>query len=594
MKTGDLAAVRLLAPLWGATVLLAACGGGGGGGGGGAPGGNPPGAPGPVAVSGRITFERPSRNADHTLNFQLTEREPARGIVVELRAATDGRVLATATTDADGDYAADIAGTSFTVRARAELRRAGSGGFGFTVRDNTADRALYTLDSAVVTPAGSAVTVDLHAPTGWDGAGYGATRAAAPFAILATIWRGVTLLQQTEPGLTLPAFDLYWSPRNRGEEPAGECAGRVDPPSGRLGSTFFNATSEPASQGCAAVPAGIYLLGDADGTLDDDADEFDESVIAHELGHYYEALLARSDSVGGPHTLLSVLDPRVALSEGFGNAFQGLVLGDRVYRDALGSTGNRVFFFDLDRLSQPVRSVRDYYSEACVGELLWDFADADDQQDVDRDQLGLGFPALHAVWRNDLSATPALTGIHVVARALRERYPQHAADIDTLLAGCGISGSDDFASGESGPDEDPGAVPLYRPATLGLPLTVTSTDRYANSGASFDHAWNRLGARRLIRVELPVTGSVTITAIAAVGADPDFVLWQRGVDQCPLSGACSGTDDSAATGREEATYTNRPAGTYVLEVYECSNLGERCRPGPARGDTTIQVTVTQP
>ncbi|TAK55120.1 MAG: hypothetical protein EPO25_05000 [Gammaproteobacteria bacterium] len=577
------------------TSLLAGCGGGGSPsvGDGIAVVGSAPG-PAQLVVSGRITFERPSRNADHTLNFQLTGREPARGVAVELRAAADGRVLATVATDADGAYAANIAGTSFTVRARAELRRAGPGGFGFTVRDNTAGQALYTLDSAVVTPGGSAVTVDLHAPAGWTGTGFGATRAAAPFAILDTAWQVRELLQQTEPGLTLPEFQIYWSPLNRGEEPGGACEGRPDPATGRIGSSFFTASGRPASDSCPAIPAGIYLQGDADGTLDDDADEFDESVIAHELGHYYEAFLARSDSMGGPHALLSVLDPRAALSEGFGNAFQSFVLGDPVYRDTLGTAGQRVFHFDLDRLSQPVLSVRDYYSEACVAELLWDFADADDLQDVDRDRLGLGFAALHAVWRNDLVATPALAGIHVIARALRERHPQHAADIDALLAGCAISGSDDFASGETGPDEEPGALPLYRPATLGLPLTVISTDRYAAAGETFDRAWNRFGTRRFIRVELPASGGMTITASAATGSDPNFVLWRRGVDQCPQGGACSGADDSAATGREEAIFTNRPAGTYVLEVYECSNLGRRCRPGPARGETAIEVTVTQP
>ena len=79
-------------------------------------------------------------------------------------------------------------------------------------------------------------------------------------------------------------------------------------------------------------PDGIYILGDfAAG----DTDEFDQSVIAHEFGHYFEDRFGRSDSIGGDHGgSATLVDLRVAFGEGWGNAFSGMVLGDPIYRDS--------------------------------------------------------------------------------------------------------------------------------------------------------------------------------------------------------------------------------------------------------------------
>ena len=81
-------------------------------------------------------------------------------------------------------------------------------------------------------------------------------------------------------------------------------------------------------------PDGIYILGDFT-ALGGDTDEFDQSVIAHEFGHYVEDRFGRSDSIGGDHGgSATLLDLRVAFGEGWGNAFSGMVLGDPIYRDS--------------------------------------------------------------------------------------------------------------------------------------------------------------------------------------------------------------------------------------------------------------------
>ena len=302
-----------------ATVLgisLTACGGGGGGGGGGAPP-----VTGTINLSGRITFDHPSINVgSQTLNFTTLDRRPARGVVVEILRSSDSSVLVATTTDSNGDYAASFASTSYRVRAKAQMQRAGAGSFDFRVVNNTAGNALYVLDSSIITPTTSAVVTNLNAATGWGGASYTGTRAAAPFALMDMIWRAKELILAAEPTLNFPALNLHWSATNR----AGGCNGQPNPATGEIGTSFYLDGTIPAGGVCPSVPPGIYILGDASGNMDDDTDEFDPSVIAHELGHYYEDKFSRSDSMGGPHGLDSKLDLRIAFSEGFGNAFPGV------------------------------------------------------------------------------------------------------------------------------------------------------------------------------------------------------------------------------------------------------------------------------
>ena len=571
---------------------LASCGGGGGGGGGGPP--PPPPPVGNITLSGRITFDRPTRTASHTHNFSVTQRLPARGVAVEVLRSSDLAVLATVPADANGNYVANFASTRFIVRARAQLLRASPGSYDFEVRDNTANGALYVLDAAAVTPTSNTMAVDLNAGTGWDGVRFSGTRAAAVFAILDVAWQAQDLVHQAEASLDMRALDFFWSSANRAEDPVGACAGQPDPVTGQIGTSFFLAISFPASGGCPAIPAGIYVLGDASGDLNDDPDEFDNSVIAHEFGHYYEFFFSRSDSMGGPHGLSSLLDFRVAMGEGWGNAFQGFVHNDSFYRDTFSASGAFGFFFDMDRRSAPFARAVDYYSEACVAEILWDLFDPAGTPDVVVDNVGLGFGPLHAVMRNEVANTPAMTGIWVPVIGLRNRFPAQQADINVFLNDCQISGSDQFALGESGPGGDPFAVPVYHSAGFGVPFNITSINRFFDAGDTYYRSYNRQGARRYLRIVLAATGGMTVTAQGPVGSDPDFFLYRIGVDQCPTGGACDGTNDSVATGREDATFANLPAGTYTLEVFECSNLGEQCRPGPPLGDTTIQMTVTQP
>lgn len=581
-----------------AALGLSACGGGGGGGGG---GGTTPPPSGNVTVSGTVTFDRPTYNSNNTLNFVTTERLPVRGATVEILRASDRSVLASTTTDGTtGNYSASIASNTFIVRVKAQLLKSGTGGYDLEVRNNTSGNALYTLDSSTVTPSGSSARVDLNAPTGWVNGSYVNTRAAAPFAILYMLWEAKLKLQAAEPGLLLPAIDVYWSTQNTGTD----CdQGQPDPTTGQLGSTFYVGATIPASAICAATPPGIYVLGDASS----DSDEFDASVIAHEFGHYYEDALSRSDSLGGPHYLNTRHDLRLAFSEGWGNAFQSMVLDSPWYRDTFThvQVGDSSFAFNIETNTSPYTAVvtNGWFAEASVQEFLWDAYDGIGESVGGQvtDAIDLGYPAIHVVMRNEMANTEAMTSIYVMASGLEDRNPALQAAIRARLQAEGIFGQGEFGLNEaavgasSGWPADQDAVPVYWPVSFGVRTSVVSTDLFADVGEDFYVAYNRLGGRRYLRIDLPEPGGgLRITAEGpTVDSDPDFYLYRAGVDQCPNGGACSGYDDSVGTGVEEATFVGLAAGTYVLEVSECSNLGQICSLASPLGPTSIDVVVTR-
>jgi hypothetical protein len=116
-------------------------------------------------------------------------------------------------------------------------------------------------------------TVDLTAPTGWDGAAYTNPRVAAPFAVLDAIYNGILLVVAEDPNANFAPLDAFWSPANSTTTGSGTFDERVD--SGELGTSFYSGDR-------------LFLLG-MDG---DDAEEFDDHVIVHEWGHYFRTASA--------------------------------------------------------------------------------------------------------------------------------------------------------------------------------------------------------------------------------------------------------------------------------------------------------------
>lgn len=579
-----------------ALVILCAagCGGGedsedvaGGSFAGGSPAPAQPGSGSGVTLSGKITFDLVPSVPGFGLDYASTTQKPARGVTVELRSGA--AVLATTVTDASGGYSFNAApNLDVSLRVRAEMVRTGAPSWDFRVLDNTGGEALYALAGAQFNTGTADSTRDLNAPSGWGGSSYTGARSAAPFAILDVIYDSVQLVLGAQPAASFPALRLYWSPSNR---PAVGASG-PDPETGEIGTSFF-----------ANVPqagAAIFLLGAAN----DDTDEYDRHVIAHEWGHYLETMFSRSDSIGGPHALGDQLDMRVAFGEGWGNAFSAMATARSVYSDSSGAGQRHAFTFDLEGPAFPgfANPAPGWYSEESVQELLYDLFDAHVDASGDQtavDDVALGFGPIFAVLSGRQRTSVALTSVFPFLSALRADRPAQAATIDALAAANGIAkSSDDYGNAETsfGRQETGDFHSVYSQLAVGGgPVNVCSLDSFKSDTTG---STNKLASRRFLKLTVQNAGPHTFTAraVALIGgtADPDMVLHRAGT-VARSEGAPSAECTSLAPSQCSETFTQTlSAGEYVLEVYEWSNTNTAGDSSPPLGRTCFDVTVTSP
>ena len=536
---------------------LAACGGGGGGGSGGG-GGTP-------TISGRITFDRVpfSSNNNQGLSYANTSAQPAREVIVELIPSGGGTALATTTTDSNGNYVLTApANTSAFVRARAQARRTTSPAFNLRVLNNTNSNALYVLDGAVFNTGSTNLTKDLNAGSGWGGTSYTGTRAAAPFAILDTLYAAVKFTQDNGASVDLPALDAYWSPLNNPND--------GDVSSGNILSTLYRGpSSDPADP-----PPGIYVLG----LEDNDTDEYDQHVIAHEFQHYLEDAISRTDTPGGSHSPDERLDLRLAFSEGFANAYSAMVLNNPAYRDSQGAQQGLSFSFNMESNSA---SPAGWYNEASIQSLAWDLFDsAADAPDA----IAIGYRPMYEVFAGALRTTPAMTSVYPFLTALKARGDVPSAPVNSLATAQDIRANDAWATGETNSGSVPQALPIYTDITLNAtPVTLC--------GSVTAGSFNKVGNRRFLRFNLNAAQLVAIRAqYTAAGStapfvpdpDPDIVLWRSGFLDI----------SEEALPNEELLTRTLEAGEYVIEVYEWSYVDRTYSASQRRGVTCFNVSVT--
>jgi hypothetical protein len=548
-----------------ASLLLSACGGG-------SDGGTGP-APASVTISGRITFDRIGFDTTlgNGLNPTAPVESPARQVTVQAIDASSNAVLATATTDANGSYSVSVpSNRNLFIRARAEMVKTGTAPtWNFSVHNNTdpgTSDALYTLDGNGASSGAADSTRNLRAPTGFGTTSYTGERAAAPFAILDTAFRAKELVLTAAPNTEFPELRLFWSDRNK---PGDGVTNRFCPDTGDIITTSYQVFGPTDRDSCNQTNSdGIYILGDfASGA--GDTDEFDQSVIAHEFGHYLEDRFGRSDSIGGQHGNDLPLDLRVAFGEGWGNAFSGMVLGNSIYRDSQMGVQDD-FSFDLEADADAGDGATEgWFSEFSVGEILWDLFDSVNEPG---DTVSLGFaPIYAAITSTALKDTDALTSIFAFSGALRAGTPAAAAGLDDLLAGENIHGTDDFGAGESNSATAADILPIYKTIMLNQqpPIQVCSRSPFG------DVTTNKLGNRVFLRFDNDTARAVAIQVDGATNGtgttfatDPDvFVLRRGGLVQAGVSSP-AGARPHSTPGHETVPQFALAAGTFIIEVYD--------------------------
>lgn len=500
-----------LAALAAALLVLGACGSSGGGGGG-APAGPQ------VAVSGTATYaDVPAVMTNVALqqgrlDFAATMTKPIRGAVVEARGSAGSPVYSRSSTDAAGNYSVSApANTAIQIVVLAALGTPGSP----DTRVVNSGNATYGLALAHSTTATASTGVNLHAPSGRVGNSYTGNRTAAPFAILDTVYTCRALILSVAP-TTFPSLLIDWSPSNG----SGTF---FDPDLGR-----------------------ITILG----IEDVDTDEYDDSVVAHEWGHYFDHSFSRSDSLGGPHGGSSILDATVAFGEGFGNAFACIARNTSQYIDT-DSTDEAGIGVYLDVEDDSVldgttgtggRVLDGSWSETSVQELIWDVYDGIGAGEGD--QVAMGWAPIQAVLTGPQRTTQAFTSIHSFLHHLKAQNGSEAVDIAALAAAENIGTHDEF-------DQD--AVDTHRythlvnngAATIsadieGDPLTTRET--YGTIGSSY--LSNRLYNRVLFTVDIPAGGTARIRVTPTGGSNQLAIYRPGGL----IAGTTTSTDTADITG----------------------------------------------
>ena len=532
---------------------LAACGGGGSGSGSSASPvtlSSPSPTVSSVTVSGKLTYDRVPHAQDSTLDYTNTTALPIRGVIVEAIDAEE-QVIASTMSDDDGAYRLRLdSETDIRLRVKARLVSTAEASWDVKVTDNTQNDALYALQGSLTSTGNRAEqTRDLHAPHGWTGQSYGNMRSAAPFAILDNIYMAVTSFASVDPNIDFPELEVHWSTRNR------STFGNLS--DGSIGSSAYHRDGESGS---------IFILGQENV----DTDEYDQHIIIHEWGHYFEHQMSRADTIGGPHSLRDRLDPRVAFSEGWGNALSAIITGDPVYRDSLGAGQGSGFTYDIEAedIDQP-----GWFTEASIGAIIYEVFD---RSSNGVSNVAAGLTPLYNVMRdNTYRQSSVFTTIFAFADGLREEGSLSSSDVDALLEAHSISGVGANGSGELNNGAIRSALPVYK---------EVRPNAEAVQFCSLDDAgvFNKLGNRDFTFLTLPQDMDVSISVTKVSGRedrDPDFNIWQVG----QLLHSVSTVSEN-----EERFQGHLEAGDYIIEAFDSLNVsGTFVR----RGDSCYDLSV---
>ncbi len=482
---------------------------------------------GTLQITGKVTYDRVHVNSNGIgLNYNNITQEPAKQVVVKAIGA-NGQIISTTTADDNGNYILNNIpkNTQVKIRVYAQLKKAGTGGWDVKVVDNTNGDAQYVIEGSLTSTGNSNSQRNLNANSGWNGYSYSSTRAAAPFAILGSIYQAIQKVKSADSSATFPPLVINWSKNNIASGDGSPTALQ----DGQIGTSHFNGTE-------------LYILGDANS----DTDEYDDHVMIHEWGHYFEANFSRADSIGGSHGNGEELDIRVAFGEGWGNAWSAIATDNPIYFDTMGYRQSNGFFMNIETQTPENPG---WYSEASIQRILYDLYDSHDDG---ADTLSMGFEPIYNVLIGPEKTTPAFTSIFTFITYLKEQNPSQVTKIDNILASENIESIQDIYG--STIDDT-----LY--------LDMINGEIYNVETSTVNGIGNKLGNHRYIKFSISSDGTYTITVrqVNSRTADPDFALYQTApFSQIAMS---NGTEE----GIEENSY-NLQRGNYLLDISDYSNL----------------------
>ncbi len=483
-----------------------------------------------VKIIGKITYDRVHvKSSGRGLNYNNITRDSARGVTVKLvkNSCTSNDILKTTSTNDSGDYQFLNLTPTQNVRicVYAKLEKRGIGGYDVEVVDNTNNSAIYTMQSSLFNIGEDSTRRNLNASSGWGGYGYNRARTSAPFAILDSIYTAIKKVKTADSSAIFPKLKVNWSVRNVPSGGGSESELR----DGFILTSHYNGDGN------------LYILGDENS----DTDEFDNHIIIHEWGHYFEDKFSRSDSIGGSHGEGDKLDIRVAFGEGWGNAWSAIATDNPIYFDTQG-------FMQSDGFSMNIESgnsaVKGYFSEDSIQNILYDLYDSHNDG---ADRLSLGFKPIYNTLVGFQKNTKAFTSIFTFITGLQEENISEKDKINDILSSENIRP----------------IVDIYGSSQANLYTSSTSDICTTGENGTF----NKLNNHKYIKFTIDSSRNYIISVVQNNGSmsDPDFGVYKTS----PFKHL--GDSDNTTYKIESARYS-LDSGDYLLDISDYNGQTYAC------------------
>jgi len=483
-----------------------------------------------VTIIGRITYDYVPGSAVG-LDYENIVQKPVRNVIVEL-IDSNGNILQSTQTDIDGNYTFSniTSNTDVKVRVSAKMYQEGTPAWDIRVIDNTNSNALYVMEGSLTDVGTSDQVRDLHAPSGWGGDRYTSERVAAPFAIVDDIYATIQTVLSADSQAVFPPLQINWSVNN--------VALSGDIGQGQIGTSYYS-------------NGNLFILGDEDS----DTDEYDNHVITHEWGHYYEDKFSRSDSIGGSHSGGDLLDIRVAFGEGWGNAFSAISLNDPIYFDTFGDKQASGFSMNMEDQTQ---NNPGWFSEESLQRIIYDLWDSNNEAE-NNDMLSLGFGPIHRVMTGEEKEITAFTSIFSFIKLLKDQNEADSDAIDAIVANENINKIDDIFGGLNGTERS-NHIEDYPYTQTNVNGVAAQVSIYTTYGY-----YNKLGNRVYVKFDVPSDGTYTLKVMQTNGSDsdPDFTIYCNSQYVSTLESADEGVEESEMDLKE---------GVCILDISEYNNV----------------------
>lgn len=313
-----------------------------------------------VNISGTLQFEDRDQNSSGFTGS--TTVKPARFIDTEIVRCADSAVLASGKTNSTGSYSITFtntgnAGVYLRILARIQPDSANPDLQEITVRNNTTDNAIHGI---ALTPFDETVNSTFSINATVSAITEDTTTALGGIFNLLDLATDMSAFVQGFGAENIPPLTIYWE-------------------DGSNDGTYYDWLDDS-----------IHLLG-----VNDDRDEYDDDVFAHEYGHFIAVNYSRDDSPGGRHSLSdTALDIRLAWSEGWATFFAAALKNSPSVVDTSAS-GASMFEIETPSLS----SVATYTTnELAISSVLWDVFDT--STDESFDTLAMGFEPIWDILTN--------------------------------------------------------------------------------------------------------------------------------------------------------------------------------------------------